>query len=421
MPAVVANSCFAAEPVNADPFPQPKSKKGLQVQMIDDALALGIEHATLNVDLTRLIDPAGKTGGPVHERGEQRFSFSKSAVEDLDSQVKQLSDRGVVVYLILLALRFGRSRARRVAAASRLCPRAERRRPDRDVQHDDARIDGLAGSDGGVSRFPLQPAGEHGRVWGYIAGNEANSHWFWANMGLASTDEVVAAYERGVRTIHTAVRTASANARVYISLEHCWARRYAGGNGRQCIAGRTFLDSFAALARAERRLRLARRLPSLSRAADRVPILARHQALVASQVFTGRVVSESGGSDAAPGRGRAAVERAAAAHHLVGAGISLLRPPRCRRRAGRGFRPGLQGRFAARRESTPSSCTATSITPTKAACGWGSGPTKRARSARPTASANVRRVSRGRHGRRRQAVCVRAPGPRRGELGRSVG
>jgi hypothetical protein len=86
-------------------------------------------------------------------------------------------------------------------------------------------------------------------VWGYIAGNEANSHWFWANMGLATADEVVAAYERAVRAIHAAVRTASAQARTYISLEHCWARRYAGANGRQCIAGRTFLEAFAALAK----------------------------------------------------------------------------------------------------------------------------------------------------------------------------
>ncbi len=32
-------------------FPRAASKKGLQVQMVDDAIALGVKHAALNVDL----------------------------------------------------------------------------------------------------------------------------------------------------------------------------------------------------------------------------------------------------------------------------------------------------------------------------------------------------------------------------------
>src|SRR5688572_11605986 len=40
------------------PFPTPSSKKGLQVQMVDDALALGVKHAALNVNLAQLLDPS---------------------------------------------------------------------------------------------------------------------------------------------------------------------------------------------------------------------------------------------------------------------------------------------------------------------------------------------------------------------------
>lgn len=247
--AVAAVSCLASEPANADPFPQPKSKKGLQVQMIDDALALGIEHAALNVDLTRLIDPAGASGGPRHERGAQQFSFSKSVVDDLDKQVKQLSNRGVVVYLILLPYASGDSDR----DALLLHPHYARGQKDAgpiamfNTTTPEATAWLAAATE--FLAFRYSHAGPHGRVWGYIAGNEANSHWYWANMGLATPEEVVAAYERGVRTIHTAIRKASASARVYISLDHCWGRRYAAGNGKQCIAGRTFVDSFAALVR----------------------------------------------------------------------------------------------------------------------------------------------------------------------------
>ena len=107
--AATVGLSLAAEPADLASFPQPKSKKGLQVQMIDDALALGVEHAALNVDITRLIDPSGDSGGPRHERGERRYAFSKRAVEDLDARVKRLSDRGIVVYLILLPYASGDS------------------------------------------------------------------------------------------------------------------------------------------------------------------------------------------------------------------------------------------------------------------------------------------------------------------------
>jgi hypothetical protein len=46
---------FQKRAANADPFPLAASKKGLQVQMIDDALALGVKHAALNVDISRLV------------------------------------------------------------------------------------------------------------------------------------------------------------------------------------------------------------------------------------------------------------------------------------------------------------------------------------------------------------------------------
>ncbi|HEY2253629.1 MAG TPA: DUF5722 domain-containing protein, partial [Planctomycetaceae bacterium] len=237
-----------AAPPDAAPFPQPRTKKGLQVQMIDDALALGVEHAALNVDITRLIDPSGKASGPRHDRDGRRYDFTKAAVEDLDVRVKLLSDKGVVVYLILLPYASGDA----ARDALLLHPNYARGKKEtgpigmfntttpESTAWLAAVVEFLA------ARYNSQ---ERGRVWGYIAGNEANSHWFWANMGLANADEVVEAYERAVRTIHAAVRTASANARTYISLEHCWARRYSGGNASQCIAGRTFLDAFSALVR----------------------------------------------------------------------------------------------------------------------------------------------------------------------------
>ncbi|WP_088254354.1 DUF5722 domain-containing protein [Fimbriiglobus ruber] len=238
----------AASP-NTDPFPSPPTKKGLQVQMIDDALALGVGHATLNVDLTRLIDPTGKGNGPRWERAGKSFAISARVVADLDSRVKQLSDKGVVVYLILLPYASGE------AARDTLMLHPSYARGQKHAgpigMFNVVTPDGTAWLTATIEFLATRYSGtgDRGRVWGYIVGNEVNSHWFWANMGRATLAEVIGAYERAVRIVHAAVRTASANARVYLSLDHCWGKRYGAGDDRQCLPGRTFLDEFAAAAR----------------------------------------------------------------------------------------------------------------------------------------------------------------------------
>ena len=57
----------AADPISSryhEPYPTADSKKGLQVELVDDALQLGIQHATFNVNLCGLIDPAGNSDNP---------------------------------------------------------------------------------------------------------------------------------------------------------------------------------------------------------------------------------------------------------------------------------------------------------------------------------------------------------------------
>jgi hypothetical protein len=61
--------------------------------------------------------------------------------------------------------------------------------------------------------------------------------------------ELAADYLRTVRICNTAIRSYSASARVYLSLEHHWNIRYPGGDDRQTFAGRKFLDFFARSAR----------------------------------------------------------------------------------------------------------------------------------------------------------------------------
>ena len=235
----------AAASPNVDPFPTPPNIKGLQVQMEDDAIALGIHHAGINVNLTTLLDLEKKPENPKRTALGREFRFNDRYLRALDGQIKPLSDKGIVCYLILLAY-----------------PSKDAAR-DAVVIHPGSRTDyqytvGAFNSATEEGRAYLQAvmellaerwsgaSPEHGRVWGWIAGNEVNSHWLWYNMGRAELPEVVSEYEKAFRIIHGAVRRASEHARVYIPFDHHWAVSMGGISAQESTQGRAFLDAFAA-------------------------------------------------------------------------------------------------------------------------------------------------------------------------------
>jgi hypothetical protein len=230
---------------DTSPFPQKASIKGLQVQMLEDALQLGIHHAGMNITLGSLMDLEMRPGNVRWSCEGREFCFHEVALQRLDAKIKPLSDAGVVVYVILLA------------------PRTRDAAKDKILVHPDARPDGkysiaafnsvtpegrlwlraviemLAHRWSGVS------AQKHGRVWGWIVGNELNSHWLWYNMGRKSLGQAVEQYESAFRIVHHAVKTGSAEGRCYISLDHHWGGSMHGISAEESHPGRDFLDRFA--------------------------------------------------------------------------------------------------------------------------------------------------------------------------------
>ncbi len=225
------------------PYPTATSKKGLQVQMIDDALALGIKHAALNLNLGALIDPAKQANNYTWKMDGETFHFNRAYLDSL--QIKQLSSAGVNVSLILLAYA-NNDPARDIL----LHPWYDATAPNKlgafnirtaeGVKWLKATIEFLA------DRYS-RPDAVNGQVWGYIVGNEVNSHWHWYNMGQARPNLVAQEYEKAVRLIHTAVRKFSPSARVYLSLEHHWNVSYERNLFRTCT-GRGLIDDFNAYA-----------------------------------------------------------------------------------------------------------------------------------------------------------------------------
>jgi len=223
---------------------EPLSKKGLQVQMVDDALALGIKHAALNVSISALFDPGGAADSFKWQSGGREWFFRKKAVEGIT--VKPLSDAGVQVNLILL------NYAADAKADAFMRPPGAKDAPNKLYGFNTQTPEGIAALQACIEfladRFS-RADNAFGQVGGYIAGNEVNSHWDWYNLGEVPMETVASEYQKALRIIHAAVRKSSQTARVYISLEHHWTVR-GGGNAKRYCTGRSLIEKLTELSRA---------------------------------------------------------------------------------------------------------------------------------------------------------------------------
>ncbi len=230
------------------PYPQSASKKGLQVQMVDDALELGVRHAALNFNFGQLLAPGAGPEEPGIEFHGTMHRFHRAYLEAMDHQIKTLSDHGVVVSIILLNYEPADPVLRRILLHPGYDPKCPNHLSAFNAVTPEGR-EWLEASMRFLAERWSRPDQAHGRVANWIVSNEVNSHWFWSNMGHVSLDTFVADHLQTVRLIHSAVRTASKNARVFLSLEHHWNIHYPGGDETQTFAARPFLEAFARGAR----------------------------------------------------------------------------------------------------------------------------------------------------------------------------
>jgi hypothetical protein len=230
---------------NTAPYPDAKSKKGLQVQMVDDAIALGVKHAALNVNMAALIDPAAAADSYTWKMDGEIFYFKRRQVDAIP--VKPLSDAGVLVNLILLNYVNADPAVIKIMRP----PRAKAEAPNHITGFNLDTPEGVrwfkACCEFLADRFSA-PDSPHGRAVGYIVGNEVNSHWYWYNLDRTALPNLIDEYMRALRIVHTAVRKSSSSARVYISLDHFWTGAIEKDPLRS-MGSRLFVDYLTRLSR----------------------------------------------------------------------------------------------------------------------------------------------------------------------------
>ena len=229
-------------------FPVASSKKGLQVEIAEDAVELGVKHAVFNFNLTSLFATDDSSDNLPWVRNGRKYFFDHKYVARQDANIKRLSDSGALVYLVVLVYRSHHSRKNDFLL-----------HPDYDIKSPNHLS--AFNTVSPVGRDALSAAMEfmadrwsgsktdHGRVVGYIMGNEVNSHWWWSNCGEVTMEKFIDGYADAIKLASAAVKTASDWARVYVSLEHHWTLRYSKNNPLKSFAGREFLNRFAKVAR----------------------------------------------------------------------------------------------------------------------------------------------------------------------------
>ena len=234
------------------PYPEAASKKGLQATITEDALALGIRHAALSVNLGDFLMEYPDGGNTLYYRFEGKdYYIRRRVAEYVDSCIKPLSDGGVLVNLILM-----NSQSWLTQVSENFWDKI--RHPGFEEEgaaslFDTFREEGCAYYRAFVSflaeRYTRED-GVYGKIVGMIVGNEVNSPWIWANVGECEGHVFAEMYTSALRVAWQCAAAIWKNIRIYASLDHCWAQPMEE-DPRRYYPGRDLLTSIVSYASRE--------------------------------------------------------------------------------------------------------------------------------------------------------------------------
>ena len=223
------------------PYPNASSKKGLYVcpGMEEDALELGVQHATINLSVGDFM-PAKAYRNNTHSipftYEGTTYWFAKNAIERYDSELNRLAQGNVLVTAILLL-------PHRMDDMKYLIYPAARNKSANYYQWNMTDPEAVRALKAIVTFFQRRysnPAGA--RIVGWIVGNEVNNSKVWNWAGNIGIDAYVDLYAAQVAEVFHAARSVYANARIYMCLDHYWT----ASNGSYWYAGKEILTRFAA-------------------------------------------------------------------------------------------------------------------------------------------------------------------------------
>ncbi len=209
-------------------YPQADSIKGLQITMIQDAIELGVRHTAQNVCIGDLMRSAPGENRITYHFDGCDYYFDAERVHSFDARVKELSDHGIIVTLILLCSKGWATKTPEDMYDVLLHPGFLPHKDEPDVHLSAFNLT----SDAGVRHYQAfiaflterytDPSQKYGRAVGMIISNEINSQWIWGNAGLMPVEDYMREYTEAMRLAWQTAVSIYKNQRIYISLDHFW-------------------------------------------------------------------------------------------------------------------------------------------------------------------------------------------------------
>ena len=236
---IVSNEAYVANPESVakytDPYKTAQTKKGLLIQldMLGDALNLGVKHTTVNIPYHQLVG-----GNLKYKYNGKTYNFNGDLIKDYDKMISAFSAKGIVVTAILLN---GWNDSYPELHEAGLAKRKEAFYYGFNVSTEQ----GYETTRALLSFMAERYSGAHddyGRVSNWIVGNEINNNLNWNYTGPMDIDSYTKLYSKVFRVAYTAIKSQSRNARVFFSTDYEWKR----ANSNLMYGAKDFIDRFNA-------------------------------------------------------------------------------------------------------------------------------------------------------------------------------
>ncbi len=208
--AYITNPEVVAENQNA--YKEPLTKKGLLIEpeLLDDAFTLGVKHVIINLPFQFILG-----SGIDYEYEGKTYHFNKELLDQYDTIVRNFTAKDLSVTAVIL-------NSWNDATPDLYYPGVTQTNGVNYYMFNAATQAGFEDIKAIASFLAEHYGGTgNGTISNWIIGNEINNQ-AWNYIGPMDVDSYVKEYERAFRVFYTAIKSTSANARVFFSTDYNW-------------------------------------------------------------------------------------------------------------------------------------------------------------------------------------------------------
>lgn len=215
----------------------PLTKKGLNIElsMFPDAMDLGVKHVGVNIAFHQIIGE-----GIDYNFEGKTYHFNKDVIASYDEAISTFAGKDLMVTAIILN---GWN-----PATPDLVPAQTQKSNNAFYYMFNVETESGFQQTRAIAAFLAERYSganpNYGKISNWVIGNEINNQQ-WNYVGKLDLTSYVQMYQKAFRVFYTAIKSTSANDKVYFSLDHYWNHEI---DGTLKYGGKNIVDSFNSIA-----------------------------------------------------------------------------------------------------------------------------------------------------------------------------